>query len=54
MALAGIESQIPADEVIEAMNSIGRSLPASLRETSDGGLAKTPTGEAIEQKVRSL
>ena len=51
MALAGITSQIPADEVIDAMNVIGRALPESLRETSTGGLAVTPTGLAIADKV---
>ena len=44
MALAGIESRIPADEVIDAMASVGRALPESLRETGQGGLAATPTG----------
>lgn len=50
LALAGIESRIPVDEVIEAMD-IGRNLPASLRETGLGGLAGTPTGEAIKRKI---
>ena len=44
MALAGIESRIPADEVIEAMGEIGDMMPASLRETAQGGLAATETG----------
>lgn len=48
LALAGIESRIPVDEVIEAMD---RNLPASLRETGLGGLAGTPTGEAIKRKI---
>ncbi|HDK4312600.1 TPA: L-serine ammonia-lyase, iron-sulfur-dependent, subunit alpha, partial [Staphylococcus aureus] len=39
LALAGIESRIPVDEVIEAMDKVGRNLPASLRETGLGGLA---------------
>ena len=47
MAIAGIESVIPADEVIDAMKSIGDMMPASLKETSRGGLAATPTGEKI-------
>src|SRR5690625_7172664 len=42
MALAGIESRIPADEVIGAMYRIGRTMPSSLRETGEGGLADTP------------
>ncbi|HHB0140807.1 TPA: L-serine ammonia-lyase, iron-sulfur-dependent, subunit alpha [Staphylococcus aureus] len=51
LALAGIESRIPVDEVIEAMDKVGRILPASLRETGLGGLAGTPTGEAIKRKI---
>ncbi|HDA6538753.1 TPA: L-serine ammonia-lyase, iron-sulfur-dependent, subunit alpha [Staphylococcus aureus] len=51
LALAGIESGIPVDEVIEAMDKVGRNLPASLRETGLGGLAGTPTGEAIKRKI---
>lgn len=51
LALAGIESRIPVDEVIEAMYKVGRNLPASLRETGLGGLAGTPTGEAIKRKI---
>ncbi|HGZ4595114.1 TPA: L-serine ammonia-lyase, iron-sulfur-dependent, subunit alpha [Staphylococcus aureus] len=51
LALAGIESRIPVDEVIEAMDKVGRNLPASLRETGLGGLAGTPTGEAIKRKI---
>ena len=48
LALCGVESKIPVDEVIEAMDKVGRNLPASLRETGIGGLASTPTGEAIK------
>lgn len=44
IALAGIESRIPFDEVIDAMGEIGRKMDVSLRETSTGGLATTPTG----------
>ncbi|GEP78751.1 L-serine ammonia-lyase, iron-sulfur-dependent, subunit alpha [Staphylococcus carnosus] len=51
LALAGVESRIPVDEVIEAMGKIGRNLPAELRETGLGGLAGTPTGEAIKRKI---
>ncbi|HDA4389283.1 TPA: L-serine ammonia-lyase, iron-sulfur-dependent, subunit alpha [Staphylococcus aureus] len=51
LALAGIESRIPVDEVIEAMDKVGRNIPASLRETGLGGLAGTPTGEAIKRKI---
>ncbi len=51
MTLAGVESVIPVDEVIAAMNEIGRALPKSLRETSEAGLAVTPTAKAIEKRV---
>lgn len=51
LALAGVESRIPVDEVIEAMDKVGRGLPAELRETGLGGLAGTPTGESIKRKI---
>ena len=51
MALAGITSVIPFDEVVDAMYKIGKSLPAALRETSLGGLATTPTGETIRCRL---
>ena len=44
MALAGIESRIPVDEVIDAMGEVGRRMPVEFRETALGGLAATPTG----------
>ncbi len=44
MALSGLKSRIPCDEVIDAMGAVGALLPASLRETGQGGLAATPTG----------
>jgi L-serine dehydratase len=51
MALAGIKSAIPFDEVVDAMYKIGKALPAALRETSLGGLATTPTGETIRCRL---
>ncbi|WP_288822966.1 L-serine ammonia-lyase, iron-sulfur-dependent, subunit alpha [uncultured Megasphaera sp.] len=51
MALAGIESVIPPDEVIEAMGEIGRLMPVALKETSEGGLAQTETGKAIAARL---
>lgn len=48
MVLAGVKSAIPLDEVIDAMNEIGRQMPCSLRETALGGLAITPTGRRIQ------
>lgn len=49
MALAGLSSPIPCDEVIDAMGAVGRSLPSALRETGQGGLAATPSGRRIAQ-----
>lgn len=51
MALAGIKSVIPVDEVISAMREVGEALPSSLKETAQGGLAATPTGLAVKQRV---
>lgn len=52
MALAGIESVIPFDEVVTAMYQVGCALPHTLRETSEGGLASTPTGISLKNKIR--
>lgn len=51
MALAGIESHIPVDEVVDAMARVGSAIPCSLRETAQGGLATTPTGLRLQQQV---
>ncbi len=51
MALAGIESRVPPDEVIDAMRAVGRAMSASIRETGLGGLAATPTGARVRQKM---
>ncbi len=45
MALAGIRSKIPPDEVIDAMRSIGVAMPSCIKETGKGGLAMTPEGQ---------
>jgi L-serine dehydratase len=50
MALAGVTSRIPCDEVISAMYQIGQRMPAALRETAQGGLAATPTGRELAEK----
>ena len=52
LALAGVESVIPMDEIVEAMVRIGRSLPRGLRETAEGGLATTDTGRAIALRLK--
>lgn len=51
MALAGVESRIPTDEVIDAMYRIGQTMPSALRETAQGGLAATPTGRWLEKRI---
>ena len=51
MALAGIRSRIPVDECIDAMREVGEALPCSLRETAQGGLAATPTGQAVKKRI---
>jgi len=50
MALAGIESRVPPDQVLDAMAEVGRSLPHALRETGKGGLAATPFGQRYRPK----
>lgn len=51
MALAGIKSKIPCDEVIEAMYHVGKLMPSSLRETAKGGLALTPTAIKLQKEI---
>ena len=48
MALAGVKSAIPVDEVIDTMGEIGKQMSCSLKETAQGGLAVTPTGRRIQ------
>ena len=52
MALAGIESYVPVDEVIDAMGEVGRHMPVEYRETALGGLANTPTGRAVKESMK--
>ncbi len=52
MALAGYDPVVPLDEVIDTMDSVGRSLPHELRCTALGGLSVTPTSKKIEEKLR--
>lgn len=53
LALAGIGSHIPADEVIDAMRAVGDSMPASLRETGKGGIAASPTAVKFRKEFFS-
>jgi len=51
MALAGLISEIPADEVISAMYEVGIAMPTAFKETAEGGLANTPTGREIAKRI---
>lgn len=51
MALAGIKSVIPPDEVIDAMKEVGEALPTTLRETALGGIAISETAKKLELKI---
>ncbi|QHQ59583.1 L-serine ammonia-lyase, iron-sulfur-dependent, subunit alpha [Anaerocolumna sedimenticola] len=51
LALAGIESKIPVDEVIQAMKSVGDCIVPALKETADGGLAATPTAKKYMKQI---
>jgi iron-sulfur-dependent L-serine dehydratase alpha subunit len=51
LSLAGVETRIPCDEVIEAMYMIGKDMPRTLRETALGGLAMTETGIKVKERL---
>lgn len=51
MVLSGIPSIIPFDEVVWAMDKVGKSMPATLRETSEGGIAITPTAKRLKEEI---
>lgn len=51
MALAGVVSIIPPDEVVHVLHEVGQQMPESLRETGIGGLAGTPTGKKLTEKI---
>lgn len=51
MAMAGIESVIPVDEVIKAMGEVGHAMPVELKETAMGGIAASETGKMLEEKL---
>lgn len=54
MALCGVRSAIPVDEVIDALGQIGKILSPKLKETSLAGLAVTPTAELVRERIRHL
>lgn len=51
MALSGVISIIPPDEVIQIMHEVGTEMPVSLRETGIGGIAGTPTGKKLKEQI---
>lgn len=51
LALAGVKSVVPFDEVVDAMYRVGKSLPMELRETALGGIATTETAKAISKRI---
>lgn len=51
MAMAGVRSVIPSDEVIDVMLEVGSAMPEKHRETAKGGLAQTPTGRKIMKEL---
>lgn len=53
IVIAGVKSKIPFDEVVWAMNKVGKQLPPELRETAQGGIAITPTAERLRQEIFS-
>ena len=54
MALSGVTSLIPFDEVVATMYAVGRDIRPEYRETARGGLATTPTGKAVAERVRRM
>lgn len=54
MVLAGMSSKIPPDEVFDAMRAVGRCMPDNVKETGTGGLAATPTGVEMRERITSL
>ncbi|WP_298021471.1 L-serine ammonia-lyase, iron-sulfur-dependent, subunit alpha [uncultured Dysosmobacter sp.] len=51
MALAGITSRVPVDQVIDCMGDVGRRMPVEFRETALGGLAVTPFGQSVKEQM---
>jgi L-serine dehydratase len=53
MALAGVKSFIPMDEVVEAMAAVGKLMHPSLKETAEGGLAQTPSAKRFTERFKA-
>ncbi len=53
MALAGVESRVPVDQVIDCMGEVGRKMSEEFRETALGGLADTPFGREVKERMQN-
>jgi len=51
LVMSGVKSLIPFDDAVLAMKRIGKQMPCELRETAMGGLATTPTGIRLKEKI---
>lgn len=51
VVMAGVKSKIPFDEVVWAMNKVGKQMPPELRETAQGGIAITPTAKKLKKEI---
>lgn len=51
ISLSGVKSIVPFDEVVGALREVGNKMPRIYKETSEGGLATTPTGLTFKPKV---
>jgi len=51
IALASVDAVIPVDECVAALGEVGQSMETRYKETALGGLAATPTGQAIANRV---
>ena len=54
MALAGIQSRIPADQIIDAMREVGEDMNPKYKETAQGGCATTPKGIEAAEKIQTM
>jgi len=52
MAIAGVKSAIPFDEIVDAMYVVGKAMPSNLKETGQGGIAVSPTALSITDKLK--
>lgn len=53
MALAGVESRVPVDQVIDCMGAVGRKMSEEFRETALGGLADSPFGREVKERMKN-